>query len=181
MGVQAQGCPPHPCFPPASAEDLSDSDEVFAKEMTKWSSNDFLDTLERPAELDEALGERWGERPKSSGGCPGRGLTPTWRPQLAHQGCVLAGDGASATKGDGEGLGTSSFPEVSVPSLGPCPPAVPPDLTALLPVGRHGREHGADVPDPRTLPHPPQWEHPGSGSGRAGLQASGCADTGGHL
>ncbi|NXA71964.1 PITM1 protein, partial [Thryothorus ludovicianus] len=57
-------------------EDLSDSDEVFAKEMTKWSSNDFLDTLERPAELDEALG-----------------------------------DGASVTKGDGEGLGTSSFPE----------------------------------------------------------------------
>uniref|UniRef100_A0A8U7NT13 Phosphatidylinositol transfer protein membrane associated 1 n=1 Tax=Corvus moneduloides TaxID=1196302 RepID=A0A8U7NT13_CORMO len=40
-------------------EDLSDSDEVFAKEMTKWSSNDFLDTLERPAELDEALGECW--------------------------------------------------------------------------------------------------------------------------
>ncbi|XP_059704793.1 membrane-associated phosphatidylinositol transfer protein 1 isoform X2 [Haemorhous mexicanus] len=57
-------------------EDLSDSDEVFAKEMTKWSSNDFLDTLERPVELDEALG-----------------------------------DGASVTKGDGEGLGTSSFPE----------------------------------------------------------------------
>ncbi|KGL99220.1 Membrane-associated phosphatidylinositol transfer protein 1, partial [Charadrius vociferus] len=41
-------------------EDLSDSDEVFAKEMTKWSSNDFLDTLERPAELDEVLGEHWG-------------------------------------------------------------------------------------------------------------------------
>ncbi|NWT20392.1 PITM1 protein, partial [Vireo altiloquus] len=60
-------------------EDLSDSDEVFAKEMTKWSSNDFLDTLERPVELDEALG-----------------------------------DGASAAKGDGEGLGTSSFPEGGV-------------------------------------------------------------------
>ncbi|NXO85201.1 PITM1 protein, partial [Sitta europaea] len=60
-------------------EDLSDSDEVFAKEMTKWSSNDFLDTLERPVELDEALG-----------------------------------DGASATKGDGEGLGPSSFPEGGV-------------------------------------------------------------------
>ncbi|XP_074951164.1 membrane-associated phosphatidylinositol transfer protein 1 isoform X2 [Phalacrocorax aristotelis] len=57
-------------------EDLSDSDEVFAKEMTKWSSNDFLDTLERPAELDEVLG-----------------------------------DGASATKADGEGLGASGFPE----------------------------------------------------------------------
>lgn len=110
----------HPRFPPASAEDLSDSDEVFAKEMTKWSSNDFLDTLERPAELDEALG-----------------------------------DGASASKGDGEGLGTSGFPEVCVPSLGPCPPAVSPDLTALLPAGRHSREHGADVPDPRALPHPP--------------------------
>ncbi|NXX99901.1 PITM1 protein, partial [Centropus bengalensis] len=39
-------------------EDLSDSDDVFAKEITKWSSNDFLDTLERPAELEEALGER---------------------------------------------------------------------------------------------------------------------------
>uniref|UniRef100_A0A8C9ELW8 Phosphatidylinositol transfer protein membrane associated 1 n=1 Tax=Pavo cristatus TaxID=9049 RepID=A0A8C9ELW8_PAVCR len=39
-------------------EDLSDSDEVFAKGMTKWSSNDFLDTLERPAELDENLGEQ---------------------------------------------------------------------------------------------------------------------------
>ncbi|XP_065491586.1 membrane-associated phosphatidylinositol transfer protein 1 isoform X3 [Caloenas nicobarica] len=38
-------------------EDLSDSDEVFAKEMTKWSSNDFLDTLEWPAELDEALAD----------------------------------------------------------------------------------------------------------------------------
>ncbi|NXC84818.1 PITM1 protein, partial [Cercotrichas coryphoeus] len=50
-------------------EDLSDSDEVFAKEMTKWSSNDFLDTLERPAELDEALGEPWGcSGPKSWGG-----------------------------------------------------------------------------------------------------------------
>ncbi|NXM29937.1 PITM1 protein, partial [Oxyruncus cristatus] len=57
-------------------EDLSDSDEVFAKEMTKWSSNDFLDTLERPAELDEAMG-----------------------------------DGASAAKVDGEGLGPSGFPE----------------------------------------------------------------------
>ncbi|XP_074774423.1 membrane-associated phosphatidylinositol transfer protein 1 isoform X2 [Athene noctua] len=57
-------------------EDLSDSDEVFAKEMTKWSSNDFLDTLERPVELDEVLG-----------------------------------NGASATKVDGEGLGVSGFPE----------------------------------------------------------------------
>ncbi|NWI97873.1 PITM1 protein, partial [Pitta sordida] len=57
-------------------EDLSDSDEVFAKEMTKWSSNDFLDTLERPVELDEALG-----------------------------------DGVSAAKADGEGLGMSGFPE----------------------------------------------------------------------
>uniref|UniRef100_A0A8D2IUG1 DDHD domain-containing protein n=1 Tax=Varanus komodoensis TaxID=61221 RepID=A0A8D2IUG1_VARKO len=29
-------------------EDFSDSDDVFAKEITKWNSNDFLDTLERP-------------------------------------------------------------------------------------------------------------------------------------
>lgn len=74
MGMHAQGCHPHPRFPPASAEDLSDSDEVFAKEMTKWSSNDFLDTLERPAELDETLGEHWGcSGPRSWGGCPGGG------------------------------------------------------------------------------------------------------------
>uniref|UniRef100_A0A663LZR1 Phosphatidylinositol transfer protein membrane associated 1 n=1 Tax=Athene cunicularia TaxID=194338 RepID=A0A663LZR1_ATHCN len=51
-------------------EDLSDSDEVFAKEMTKWSSNDFLDTLERPVELDEVLGEQQrGESwPRTPGG-----------------------------------------------------------------------------------------------------------------
>lgn len=85
MCVQAQGCHSTPCLPPASAEDLSDSDEVFAKEMTKWSSNDFLDTLERPVELDEALGEHWGcSGPKSWGGYPGRGLIPTCRLQLPH-------------------------------------------------------------------------------------------------
>ncbi|NXN27191.1 PITM1 protein, partial [Nycticryphes semicollaris] len=54
-------------------EDLSDSDEVFAKEMTKWSSNDFLDTLERPAELDETLGEP----------CPPRLLSLAWVPMAA--------------------------------------------------------------------------------------------------
>lgn len=58
-GCEHRGAPQtHGPFPTA-AEDLSDSDEVFAKEMTKWSSNDFLDTLEWPAELDEALGELW--------------------------------------------------------------------------------------------------------------------------
>lgn len=59
---------------PAIIEDLSDSDEVFAKEMTKWSSNDFLDTLERPAELDENLGEQdVFSLPKPSVGIPGWG------------------------------------------------------------------------------------------------------------
>ncbi|NXS52003.1 PITM1 protein, partial [Brachypteracias leptosomus] len=63
-------------------EDLSDSDEVFAKEMTKWSSNDFLDTLERPVELDEALGEHLrgvcAPSPSSRAhhGCPPRVPTP---------------------------------------------------------------------------------------------------------
>lgn len=56
-GCGHRGAPEtHGAFP-AAAEDLSDSDEVFAKEMTKWSSNDFLDTLEWPVEPDEALGE----------------------------------------------------------------------------------------------------------------------------
>jgi len=75
------GLPTHDPLP-ATAEDLSDSDEVFAKEMTKWSSNDFLDTLERPAELDEALGERLGGGPAPDpsvgvlgGGRPPAGLT----------------------------------------------------------------------------------------------------------
>ncbi|KAH0621111.1 hypothetical protein JD844_022144 [Phrynosoma platyrhinos] len=36
-------------------EDFSDSDDVFAKEITKWNSNDFLDTLERPSEPDDIL------------------------------------------------------------------------------------------------------------------------------
>ncbi|XP_062973016.1 membrane-associated phosphatidylinositol transfer protein 1 isoform X2 [Elgaria multicarinata webbii] len=36
-------------------EDFSDSDDVFAKEITKWNSNDFLDTLERPSEPDDVL------------------------------------------------------------------------------------------------------------------------------
>ncbi|XP_066467425.1 membrane-associated phosphatidylinositol transfer protein 1 isoform X1 [Tiliqua scincoides] len=36
-------------------EDLSDSDDVFAKEITKWNSNDFLDTLERPSEQEDVL------------------------------------------------------------------------------------------------------------------------------
>ncbi|XP_074852189.1 membrane-associated phosphatidylinositol transfer protein 1 isoform X2 [Carettochelys insculpta] len=49
-------------------EDLSDSDEVFAKEMTKWNSNDFLDTLERPGELDEGLGDGTGSAKPNGGG-----------------------------------------------------------------------------------------------------------------
>lgn len=54
LGVYGCRCLSHGLSP---AEDLSDSDEVFAKEMTKWNSNDFLDTLERPGDLDEGLGE----------------------------------------------------------------------------------------------------------------------------
>ncbi|XP_062432124.1 membrane-associated phosphatidylinositol transfer protein 1 isoform X6 [Rhea pennata] len=59
-------------------EDLSDSDEVFAKEMTKWSSNDFLDTLEQPVELDEALGSA---RTAMMGtACPAARITSHWQP-----------------------------------------------------------------------------------------------------
>ncbi|XP_062432126.1 membrane-associated phosphatidylinositol transfer protein 1 isoform X8 [Rhea pennata] len=55
-------------------EDLSDSDEVFAKEMTKWSSNDFLDTLEQPVELDEALEDGASAAKAGSEGLAGPGL-----------------------------------------------------------------------------------------------------------
>ncbi|NXK57224.1 PITM1 protein, partial [Chauna torquata] len=77
-------------------EDLSDSDEVFAKEMTKWSSNDFLDTLERPVELDEALGEQGGHSLPETWG-----LTPHRHPGSAHR-CSLSflqgGSAESATQ-----------------------------------------------------------------------------------
>ncbi|XP_060117680.1 membrane-associated phosphatidylinositol transfer protein 1 [Heteronotia binoei] len=46
-------------------EDLSDSDDVFAKEITKWNSNDFLDTLERPSEQDDILADA--AKPDSDG------------------------------------------------------------------------------------------------------------------
>lgn len=41
------------CF----AEDLSDNEEMFSKEITKWSSNDLMDKIET-IEVDEAQG-RW--------------------------------------------------------------------------------------------------------------------------
>ncbi|XP_036382373.1 membrane-associated phosphatidylinositol transfer protein 2-like isoform X3 [Megalops cyprinoides] len=41
-------------------EDLSDSEEVFPKEITKWSSNDLMDKIEA-ADTDEAPGEMYQE------------------------------------------------------------------------------------------------------------------------
>ncbi|KAL7991973.1 hypothetical protein Chor_016229 [Crotalus horridus] len=52
------------------AEDLSDSDDVFAKEITKWNSNDFLDTLERPNERDDVLVDATGATKSDSDGVP---------------------------------------------------------------------------------------------------------------
>lgn len=37
------------------AEDFSDNEEMFAKDMTKWSSNDLMDKIET-IEVDEAQG-----------------------------------------------------------------------------------------------------------------------------
>lgn len=37
------------------AEDFSDNEEMFAKEITKWSSNDLMDKIET-IEVDEAQG-----------------------------------------------------------------------------------------------------------------------------
>lgn len=125
------GLPTHVPLP-AAAEDLSDSDEVFAKEMTKWSSNDFLDTLERPVELDEALGEWWGGlAPKPSMGVLGGGQPPPGHPGRAHRGHVFAADGAGAAKADGEGLGASGFPEVRALPPRPFPRSVPPTLARV--------------------------------------------------
>ena len=39
------------------AEDFSDNEEMFAKEITKWSSNDLMDKIET-IEVDEAQGRR---------------------------------------------------------------------------------------------------------------------------
>ncbi|XP_039200116.1 membrane-associated phosphatidylinositol transfer protein 1 isoform X2 [Crotalus tigris] len=54
-------------------EDLSDSDDVFAKEITKWNSNDFLDTLERPNERDDVLVDATGVTKSDSDGVPAPG------------------------------------------------------------------------------------------------------------
>lgn len=37
------------------AEDFSDNEELFAKDMTKWNSNDLMDKIET-IEVDEAQG-----------------------------------------------------------------------------------------------------------------------------
>lgn len=42
---------------PCSLEDFSDNEEIFAKEITKWSSNDMMDKIET-AESEEAQGTR---------------------------------------------------------------------------------------------------------------------------
>uniref|UniRef100_A0A663F507 DDHD domain-containing protein n=1 Tax=Aquila chrysaetos chrysaetos TaxID=223781 RepID=A0A663F507_AQUCH len=70
-------------------EDLSDSDEVFAKEMTKWSSNDFLDTLERPAELDEALGDGAGAVKADGEGLGASGFPEGGSAESAGQACRI--------------------------------------------------------------------------------------------
>ncbi|KAM9190989.1 membrane-associated phosphatidylinositol transfer protein 1 isoform 3-T4 [Mergus octosetaceus] len=70
-------------------EDLSDSDEVFAKEMTKWSSNDFLDTLERPAELDEALGEGPSAAKADGEGLAAAGFSEGGSAESAAQACRI--------------------------------------------------------------------------------------------
>ncbi|XP_064369404.1 membrane-associated phosphatidylinositol transfer protein 1 isoform X1 [Dromaius novaehollandiae] len=70
-------------------EDLSDSDEVFAKEMTKWSSNDFLDTLERPVELDEVLADGASSAKADSEGLAGPGLPEGGSVESAAQACRI--------------------------------------------------------------------------------------------
>ncbi|NWQ94282.1 PITM1 protein, partial [Burhinus bistriatus] len=70
-------------------EDLSDSDEVFAKEMTKWSSNDFLDTLERPPELDEALGDGPGAAKVDGEGLGAAGFPEGGSAENAVQACRI--------------------------------------------------------------------------------------------
>lgn len=39
------------------AEDFSDNEELFAKDITKWNSNDLMDKIET-IEVDEAQGKR---------------------------------------------------------------------------------------------------------------------------
>ncbi|OXB57446.1 hypothetical protein ASZ78_010161 [Callipepla squamata] len=70
-------------------EDLSDSDEVFAKEMTKWSSNDFLDTLERPTELDENLGEGPSASRTDDRGQPASGFSEGSSAESTVQACRI--------------------------------------------------------------------------------------------
>lgn len=45
----------HAEAPLSSPEDLSDSEETFPKDITKWNSNDLMDKIESP-ELEDTQG-----------------------------------------------------------------------------------------------------------------------------
>ncbi|XP_077675926.1 membrane-associated phosphatidylinositol transfer protein 1 [Eretmochelys imbricata] len=70
-------------------EDLSDSDEVFAKEMTKWNSNDLLDTLDRPGELDEGLGDGTSVAKPSGNGLTGASFAEGGSVESVAQACRI--------------------------------------------------------------------------------------------
>lgn len=44
-------------FEGSPAEDFSDSEEIFVKDITKWSSNDLMDKIET-SEVEEAQGRK---------------------------------------------------------------------------------------------------------------------------
>lgn len=55
MWTQAQGLsvwPPVSSEAPTFPEDLSDSEEMFPEDITKWSSNDLMDKMESPEPED---------------------------------------------------------------------------------------------------------------------------------
>lgn len=54
------------------AEDLSDSEEIFPKDITKWNSDDLMDKIESPEPEDTQ-----GTRPGGLGGCGAWGTVAT--------------------------------------------------------------------------------------------------------
>ncbi|XP_078515415.1 membrane-associated phosphatidylinositol transfer protein 1 isoform X1 [Lissotriton helveticus] len=126
------------------AHDFSDTDEVFPKEITKWNSNDFLDTDDAPGDAEDSTDSSGGPQSFTSDGLPTSGYLEDGSPRslseihalflILHSGNILdLGSGDQASKQADvhtlsaafDGVMRMHFPEALghiALRLVPCPP-----------------------------------------------------------